>query len=147
MSEGSDRVGAVLGSPFVGSADDFFERIQASGALPADLDPRDAAAAVLCAVTQRLSLAEGRDVIDALPPGVQAVFQRCNVHRDFDEEPPADREQLVGLVGAHLEVEPDDAEEIARAVLTALRAQLPRKEVHDVESQLPADLVALFRGG
>ncbi len=146
MAEGIERVGAVLGSPYVGSTETFFDAIRQSAALPTGLEAEHAASAVLCALMWRLSLSEARDMIDALPPGLQALFDRCSLHRDVEAEPPKDREQFIGFVSAHLDLDPEDAEELARVVLSALRAQLPRKEVHDVESQLPKDLVTLFHG-
>jgi hypothetical protein len=135
------RVGAPLGAPFEGAAEDFFRRIEASGALPVGVDAREAASAVVCAVLSRLELEQGRRVLDALPAGVAEAIGRCPIH---DGE-PLDARAFLARIGGHFELEPEGVEEMTAAVLQALRASLPPQPASVVERELPAELRALLR--
>ena len=56
-----------------------------------------------------------------------------------------DYDQFLRRVAAHLDVSAPKAEEITRAVFTAVRQTLPVKEQQDVAGQLPWDLEQLWR--
>ncbi|WP_441287611.1 DUF2267 domain-containing protein [Sorangium sp. KYC3313] len=48
------------------------------------------------------------------------------------------------MVAEHLDTTPTQAEAVARAVFSAIQAELPEEEVIAVESQLPSDLKELW---
>jgi len=141
-----ERVGAVLGSPREGSAEDFFHAIEQSGTLPPGIEVEEAARAVSCAVLARLDLEQARLVLDALPPPVVARMGRCPIHGGAVSE-AFDGATLVRRVAEHLQIGEGSAELLAAAVFRALRAQLPPHPNAAVESQLPSDLQDLWRGG
>ena len=75
-----EHVGAVLGSPRESAAEDFFEAISGSGALPEGIDVNEATSAVSCALLGRLDLPQARRVLDALPSAVVSSIGRCPIH-------------------------------------------------------------------
>jgi uncharacterized protein (DUF2267 family) len=114
-----------------------------SGVLPPGVHGTDAAAAVLCVLAQRLSGGEARDLVATLPEGLRPLVEPCARHRGEEGE-RFDRDEFLRRVAARLHVTVPQAEEIARAVFAAVRRTLPAKEVHDVASQLPRELEALW---
>jgi uncharacterized protein (DUF2267 family) len=129
----------------VEEADDFFTKIEQSCALPPDGSAADATSAVLCVLSQRISRGQAAELAEAIPPPVGALMGPCALHRA--ERPDVfDRREFLRRVAAHLGVTPEQAEEIARAVFAAVQ-EIPsaRREVDDVESQLPIDLKLLWR--
>lgn len=141
-----EHVGAVLGSPREGAAEDFFGAIAASGTLPPGIDVEEAAAAVSCALFARLDLEQARLVLDALPPAVVARIGPCPIHSGAAGE-PFGAPDLFRRVAEHLEVAPEAVEPMAAAVMRALRAQLPPHANRVVEGQLPRALRDVWRGG
>lgn len=139
--DGGGHIGSSLGAPFEGAAEDFFQRIAESGALPVGVDAREAASSVVCALLARLSLEQGRAVLDALPPGVAEAIGRCALH---DGE-PRDARAFLARIGHHFELEPEGVEAMTAAVLQALSASLPPQLASVVERELPAELRALLR--
>jgi uncharacterized protein (DUF2267 family) len=129
-----------------GPAERFFARIWESGALPPNVTPESAASAVLCVLSCRLPGGQAGDLREAMPGPLRDLFQSCPRHR---RDPPEtfDREEFLRRVGEHLGITPDQAETVARAVFVALQDEVPsiRREVDDVESQLPRDLKELWR--
>jgi uncharacterized protein (DUF2267 family) len=136
----------TLGSPVLTQDDarEVLDAIATRVELPAETTPADAFAAVMCALCDRLSGGEARDVLLGLPLSVRPLIEHCVEHR---AEPSAvfDRAQLLRRIGAHLGASDHVAIDIARAVFAAVKRVLPEKEVQDVASQLPADLVELWR--
>jgi len=141
-----EHVGAVLGSPREGAAEDFFRAIAESGALPPGIDVGEATSAVSCALLARLDLEQARLVLDALPPEVVTAIGRCPIHGGAAGE-AFDATDFVRRIAEHLEVAPAAIEPMASAVLRALRAQLPPHANRVVEGQLPHALLRLWRGG
>jgi len=141
-----EHVGAVLGSPREGAAEDFFCAIRESGALPTGVEVDEAAGVVVCALLARLDLEQARIVLDALPQQVLGRLGRCPIHGGaLGEAFLAD--ELLRRVAERLQIGEDLAEPVAGAVFRALRAQLPPHPNEAVERQLPRDLQDLWRGG
>lgn len=132
-----------LGSPYSGSIDTFFAQIQQSGALPGGASVKEVAAAVLGILAQRLSGGEVRALQDSLLPEIAVLLRREGEFR-AEEGEVFGRQELILRVARQLQLGDADAEAVARAVLLALRAQLPAHKIHAVESQLPSDLVNLW---
>lgn len=123
----------------------FFRDIEASGALPEGVSAPDAASAVLCTLTMRVSGGEAREFVETTPPALKSLLEPCVKHRD--ERPRKfDRDQFLLFVADHLGLGSDTqkAEKIARAVFSAVRVDLPTREIDDVASQLPRDLRDLW---
>jgi uncharacterized protein (DUF2267 family) len=118
--------------------------IERQGALPPGARGTDAAAAVLCVLAQRLSRGEARDLVAGLPEGLRPRVQSCARHRGERGE-AFDYAEFLRRVAAHLHVSEPEAEDIARAVLAAVRRTLPAEEQRDVVDQLPRDLEQLWR--
>ena len=127
-----------------GAAARFFEHIQRSGALLPRVSPQDAASAVLCTISQRISGGEAQELVGSFSPLLRVLLQPCVIHRG-ERGQKFGREEYLSLVGHHLHCSPEEAERISRAVFAALRAHMPTKEIDDVESQLPGDLKPMWR--
>jgi uncharacterized protein (DUF2267 family) len=117
--------------------------IRNNASLPPGVSAAAAFSAVMCAVSDRLSGGEVRDVALSLPSGIRELVERCTLHRG---EPGIvfGREGLVDRVAEHLAIEDEDAPPIIGAVFRAVKRVLPWKEVAAVASQLPSDLRELW---
>lgn len=140
-----DQVGRVLGSPFEASTSDFLAAINESATLPIGIDATEAASVVFCTLLERLDLEQARELLDALPPGVQQIIGSCPVHGGEPGEAFGKREFL-SRIAQHFELAPEYVEPMARAVLHAVRAQLPPHPATNVENQLPDELAAMWLG-
>jgi uncharacterized protein (DUF2267 family) len=89
---------------------------------------------------------QAADLRQAVPSPLRNLFESCPRRRD---EPPEvfDRQEFLRRVADRLRIAPHEAEPVARAVFGALLDEVPsvRREVDDVESQLPHDLKELWR--
>jgi uncharacterized protein (DUF2267 family) len=113
--------------------------------MPSDIgiEPIDAVRAVMCTVSQHVSGGEARHVWRALPDPIKAVLERCMLHRD---EPAKrfGRDELLVRIAGHLGSSLEEAEHATSAVLAAISARLPQKDVADVAAQLPVELRELW---
>jgi uncharacterized protein (DUF2267 family) len=113
----------------------------------ASVDPataRRAVEAVLETLAVRISEGEVEDLIDRLPADLTLALER-----GLAESRKATRmslDEFLERVANREGVERDEAEHHARAVFAALREVISAKEIHDVESELPADYAPLFSG-
>ena len=139
-----EHIGAVLGSPREGAAEDFFRAIDEGGTLPLGVDAREAASAVTCVLLARLDLEQGREVLDTLPAEVTAAISECPIHGGAPGE-AFGKAVFLERVAHHLQLAPEAVEAVASAVLHALRAQLPPQVAATVEQQLPGELRSLWR--
>jgi uncharacterized protein (DUF2267 family) len=123
---------------------EVFDEIEKRAQLPAGTSAADAFSAVMCVLCGRISGGEVRDVLLSLPTNLRPLVERCAAHRS---EPAAvfDKQELLKRVAAHLGVATAAAESVARAVFAAVKRLLPEKEVRDVASQLPPELVELWQ--
>ncbi|WP_338869216.1 DUF2267 domain-containing protein [Myxococcus stipitatus] len=103
-----------------------------------------AAVSVLCAVEQRISRGETRDLEAQLPRKLSELLHRCERH---EAAMPGGfgREELLEHVGSDLSLHPDAVAPVVRAVLNAVREQISEGEAEDVMDQLPEDLKELWR--
>lgn len=120
----------------------FLKDLEREGNLPEEIAEK-AAASVLCALEQRLISDEAKQLEAQLPQRLQELLHRCERH---EELLPRDigREEFLQMVGEDLNLAVDRAEAITRAVLKVVSARVTEGEIHDVLSQLPAELRALF---
>lgn len=125
----------------------FLKEIEYSGTVPAGKSAAEAAAAVLCELSRRLSGGEARDLLYALSPSLQEHLDNCPIRlgERSEEGEVFDRMEFLERVGRHFQLEAGSAQELCRAVFRALQKWLPKKEVQDIDSQLPRDLKALWQ--
>jgi uncharacterized protein (DUF2267 family) len=98
----------------------------------------------MCAFTQRLTQGEARHVLTDVPLSVGTLFARCVLHRD-ERASAFDLPSFLETVAAHLNLSADEAEPVARAVLSVIQSCLSPEVVGHVASQLPAELELLWR--
>ena len=122
----------------------FFEEIARSGVLPMHASAYDAASAVLCTLSQRVTGGEAREFVGTLSSSLQALLAPCVLHRDEGAQ-TFGREGYLSRVADHLRCSPEEAEDISREVFAAVQAYMPAEEIDRVESELPADLQPLWR--
>lgn len=121
----------------------ILEDIRRRASLPPDITPQDAIRGVMCTFTQHVSGGEARHLWSSLPKDIQTLVERCMLHRG-ELAMRFDRDLLLLRIADHLGVPLEKAEEITSAVLAAITARLPPKEIRDVASQLPEDLRDLW---
>jgi uncharacterized protein (DUF2267 family) len=114
--------------------------------LPAELTVEAAVAAVMCALTERLTAGEAFDVLTSIPSSIAAMFEPCVLHRAGQPTQRLGRAELLQRVADHLSVTPAHAEVVCSAVFTAMRAELPADVVMAVAHQLPRGLRELWLG-
>jgi uncharacterized protein (DUF2267 family) len=143
---GSDSQGGDQAPRGSEEADDFFRAIGASGGLPVGVEAAEGTAAVLCTLLGRLELEQARRVLDALPPAVVQKTGTCPIHGGEQGE-ALNRTQFLAEIGHHFELAGPSVVPMVRAVLHTIRARLPPAVVNDIDSQLPSELLALWRPG
>jgi uncharacterized protein (DUF2267 family)/mannose-6-phosphate isomerase-like protein (cupin superfamily) len=122
----------------------ILDRIGRCVELPAGTTADGAFAAVMGALCARLSGGQARDVLLGLPTGVRPLLEPRVALRE-ESAPVFGRDELLERIAAELDTSVAAAEPIARVVFAAVRRVLPEKEVGDVASQLPAELVELWQ--
>ncbi len=109
-----------------------------------ELAPDCALAAVMSAVTRRMSRGEARRIIDALPARHRAFL--AHVARDREEAPePLGRAEIARAIAAELGLDEQGAEHLARAVLAAVGRALPAGLLEKALRELPPEVAHLFR--
>lgn len=126
------------------TARELLSEIERGVELPAGATVEGAFASVMCALCDRISGGEARDVLLSLPESLRPLLSQC-VSRRAEPAVVFDRAELLQKIATHLGTEPSAAESIARVVFRAVRRVLPEKEVRDVASQLPVDLIDLWQ--
>ncbi|MBI2893852.1 MAG: DUF2267 domain-containing protein [Deltaproteobacteria bacterium] len=124
-------------------APSFLRSVEEEVELPAHVTARDAVRAVFCTMADRLA----GERPAATPPILEPLLRRCARHQGQGRATAIfDRTQVLRELAEHVGVGPEQAERIARAVLSALRGRLTEEEREDVAAGLPDDLVYLWRG-
>jgi uncharacterized protein (DUF2267 family) len=117
--------------------------VASRAALPVEVTAEAATTAVMCALIQRLTPGQAHTLIQALPGPVATLFGTCVQHRAGPVS-NIDRPELLETIAEHLGVTPARAEAICRAVLGAVRDELPVDVAAKIAVQLPADLEKLW---
>ena len=103
------------------------------------IDAAEAAEAVLCVLSARLSEGTSRRLVEQLPPDVRELFDRCG-RRSADQARRGDREDFYLAVAEHLMVDVEDVRRILHAVFGGLHGQITEAESERIASELPDDL-------
>ncbi|MBN8232516.1 DUF2267 domain-containing protein [Corallococcus macrosporus] len=114
------------------------------GRLPSEQAAEDAAVSVLCVLEQRLVGEEDNDLEAQLPMKLRELLIRCDRHESGPPPQKFGRTEMVSMVAEDLDIEPDDAEPIIRAVFSAIQAQISTGESDDIAGELPPDLRDLW---
>lgn len=142
--QGLDRSGdRAVSGPAAQTWAHFLKELRARGGLGRELAER-AASSVMCALEQRIVGGEVDDLEAQLPSRLRELLQRCPSHAG---NPPRrfGRDEFIGMIAKDLDVEPEEAEHLARVVFQTVRERLSDGEVDDVSNQLPRDLEDLWR--
>jgi uncharacterized protein (DUF2267 family) len=122
------------------NADDLHRRVE--GRLPDTLEAsgRRATHEVLAAIAERLSPDEAAELGAELPDELGDVLAHANGDGDLT------RDQLIEDIASRLDLDDDDAEHVAQAVLSVIREALePLVEIDQVLESLPPDLAGLMQ--
>jgi len=134
-----DRRAPEVRAAFGAAVEPFVREIEGRVTLPSHVSAHDAAWAVLCTLTQRLSEGEARDTLEGMPASLRPLLQPCAQHQTT-----YGLEGFLRRVAAHLDIMPPEAEVITRAVFALMHERRPANEIEDAASQLPRDLENLW---
>ncbi|HYX90914.1 MAG TPA: DUF2267 domain-containing protein [Myxococcaceae bacterium] len=101
-----------------------------------DLDPEEAAEAVFCVLSQRLSRGTVQRLQDQLPPDVRKMFSHCERHSHRPSS-GVDRNDFYLAIAEHLLVDPEDVRLIIHGVFSGLHSQITEAESRRIASELP----------
>lgn len=132
--------------PYLETTNRLRRTVAETARLPATLAVEDAVGAVMCALTERLTVGQAHQVLARIPPPIAPMFDFCVLHRAGKPTAKVDRAELVAKVGEHLGLTPAHAELVCSAVFAAVRAELPAEVVMAVAAQLPHGLKELWLG-
>ncbi len=121
----------------------FLDALAREG-LPRRTEAARATEAVACALALRLRDPGFEPLRDLLPEPFRGRLQACERHRDAALPAFTRLEDFLAVVGEDLGTAPAEAEPAVRAVLHALRLQLPEEAEEDVARRLPDELVPLW---
>jgi uncharacterized protein (DUF2267 family) len=124
-----------------GPSDRLDEHVGAK--LPRGIDAECAIAAVMTAMTRRMSRGEAQRIVEALPERHRRRLHEAVSQRD-EAAPRAGRAEVIGEVAEALRVPPELAEQTTRAVLGAVGRSLPPGRLRRALAQLPRGVASLW---
>lgn len=120
---------------------DFVTQVQQGARLENYEEAHQAARATLAVLGQSISAGEGQRLAEWVPPEL-----REQLGGQSGQASRFDKANFIEKVSGMLyTVDPERTERQTRAVLGALRAAAPDKELNDTLSQLPPDLADMFQ--
>lgn len=108
-----------------------------------ELDPSEAAEAVVCTLARRVSGGTAQRLFEQLPPDVRELFNSCE-RRATDNAPGGGREDFYLAVAEHLMVDPTDVRRVIHHVFAALHGQITEAEAERISSELPSDVATTW---
>lgn len=112
--------------------------------LPRRTEAARAVEAVVCALAQRLDDPDFATLRELLPSPLRTRLVACERHAPAPASPRS-AEEVYALVAEDLGRAPDEVEPTVRAVVAAIRAQLPEADAEEIAARLPIDLLPLWR--
>lgn len=103
-----------------------------------DLDPEEAAEAVFCVLSQRLSSGTVQRLYGELPPDVREIFRHCERHSHAAA--PDSRDDFYLAIAEHLLIEPEIVRLVIHGVFGALHSQITEAQSRRVAAELPASV-------
>lgn len=110
-----------------------------------ELDPAEAAEAVVCMLAERLSGGTVERLFEQLPPDVRTLFDACP-RRDPGRAGKGDRDDFYLGVAEHLQVPGEEVRRILHAVFAALHGQITERESDRIASELPDTVAQTWMG-
>lgn len=138
MAEGMQEEMSWSGLGVGTDKESFLEKVRER--LVPDIDPAEAAEAVFCVLTERLSGGTVNRLLEQLPPDVRELMSRCPRKKLQDDAKKLSRDDFYMAVAEHLLVDPEDVRRILHAVFGALHSQTTEKESERIASELPNDV-------
>lgn len=120
----------------------FLNELCANSGLARDR-AEQAAVSVLCILTQRIQQGEAGNLEAQLPAKLRELVQTCDRHLDMKPS-KVRRAEFITMVADDLSVPPQEAELIARNVLSTVRQHISDGEAGQVEQELPRDMRDLW---
>lgn len=112
--------------------------------LPRRAEAARAVEAVVCALSQRLADPDFAPLRELLPSPLRTRLVPCERHAAAPASPRS-AEEVYALVAEDLGRASAEVEPTVRAVVAAIRAQLPEADAEEVAARLPLDLLPLWR--
>jgi uncharacterized protein (DUF2267 family) len=112
--------------------------------LPRRTEAARAVEAVVCALAQRLADPDFAPLRELFPSPLQTRLVACERHAPAPASPRSAAE-VYALVAEDLGRPADEVEPTIRAVMAAIRDQLPEAAAEEVAGRLPLDLLPLWR--
>jgi uncharacterized protein (DUF2267 family) len=116
----------------------------ARAGLPRRTEAARAVEAVVCALAQRLADPDFAPLRELLPSPLRERLEPCERHAAAPGAPQT-AEEVYAIVGEDLARPPDEVEPTVRAVLSAIRGQIPEPDAEEIAARLPLDLLPLWR--
>ncbi len=113
--------------------------------LPRRAEAARAVEAVICALAQRIEGEDFEPLRERLPEPFRGRLVACERHAALPPRRLGTAEAFYRVVSEDLERPPDEVEPTVRAVLAAVRGQLPEEDAEAIEHELPLELVPLWR--
>ncbi len=113
--------------------------------LPRRAEAARAVEAVICALALRVSEPDFDDLRELLPEPFRTRLTPCERHASIPRRKLRTAEDFYAVVAEDLRRDPGEVEPVIRAVLSAVRAQLPEGDAEGVAHELPSELQALWR--
>lgn len=136
MAQGFEEVESWSGLGTGTDRESFLDKIRV---IP-ELDPAEAAEAVFCVLTQRLSSGTSERLLEELPPDVRELVSSCPRRESSVHAQHTDRDDFYLSVAEHLLVDPEEVRRIIHAVFAALHSQIVERESERISSELPDDI-------
>ena len=137
MAEGVEQVESWSGLGTGTDRESFLEKIREN---IDKIDAAEAAEAVFCVLTKRLSGGTADRLLDELPPDVRDLLSICPRRQSSAHAPHTDKDDFYLSVAEHLLVDPEDVRRIIHAVFGALHTQIVEREAERIASELPDDI-------
>lgn len=137
MAEGFEQVESWSGLGTGTDRESFLEKIREN---IDEIDAAEAAEAVFCVLTNRLSGGTADRLLDELPPDVRDLLSICPRRQSSAHASHTDKDDFYLSVAEHLLVDPEDVRRIIHAVFGALHTQIVEREAERIASELPDDI-------
>jgi uncharacterized protein (DUF2267 family) len=105
--------------------------------------PAEAAVAVFCTLSQRISGGVVEMISQQLPEDLRQLLRPCGHHQE-ERARSFDKEDFYLAVAEHLRVEPTEVRRILHAVFAGLHSQVTEAVAEKVASQLPGELMGTW---
>lgn len=112
-----------------------------------EIDPEEAAEAVFCVLSKRISGGTLQRLLAQLPEDVRGTLGRCHQGRDATADAESgDRDDFYLAVAEHLLIEPEEVRRVLHGVFGGLHSQITEAESERISQELPNDIASTWEG-